>query len=125
MKKLFLVGLMMLAGSAWAEWVMYTKSENKEATHYFDPATIRKDGNMRRVWQLHDLRERNTAGVMSYRARMEYDCKQERSRYLSASTHSEPMAGGKVLDTMGWSNDWEEIAPETVTEIILNIVCAK
>ena len=50
MKKLFIVCLMMLAGSAWAEWVVYTNSENKEATHYFDPATIRKDGNMRRVW---------------------------------------------------------------------------
>jgi len=35
MKKLFLVCLMMLAGSAWAEWVMYSESE--QATFYFDP----------------------------------------------------------------------------------------
>lgn len=35
MKKLFLVVLMMLACSAWAEWVMYSESE--QATFYFDP----------------------------------------------------------------------------------------
>jgi hypothetical protein len=125
MKKLFLVGLMMIAGSAWAEWVMYTKSKNEEVTHYFDPATIRKDGKMRRVWQLHDLSERDTNGVMSFRVRTEFDCKQERSRFLSASTHSEPMAAGKVLNTVGESNDWEDIAPETVSERILKIVCSK
>jgi hypothetical protein len=38
---------LMLAGSAWAEWVMY--SNNDTNTFYYDPATIRKDGNLRRV----------------------------------------------------------------------------
>jgi hypothetical protein len=44
MKKLFLIGLMMLASSAWAEWVMYEETDT--ATHYFDPATIRIEGKM-------------------------------------------------------------------------------
>ena len=33
MKKLLLVGLMMLAGSAWAEWVMFDLT--KEVTFYY------------------------------------------------------------------------------------------
>ena len=33
MKKLFLVCLMMLTGSAWTEWVMY--DETKEVTFYY------------------------------------------------------------------------------------------
>ena len=124
MKKLFLVCLMMLAGSAWAEWVMYANSENEEATHYFDPATIRKDGNMRRVWTVSNLRERNIDGAMSYRMRNEYDCKRERHRLLAVSTHSEPMADGKVLITAG-EYEWEEVAPGTISDKILNLVCAK
>jgi len=120
MKKLFLVCLMMLAGSAWAKWVMYEGSE--EATFYFDPATIRKDGNMRRVWSVSNLRERKIDGTMSYRMRNEYDCKQERHRLLSVSTHSEPMAGGKVLVTAG-EYEWEEVAPMTISEKLLKMVC--
>ena len=123
MKKLFLVCLMMLAGSAWAEWVVYAESE--QTTFYFDPATIRKEGNMRRVWVLQDLRKPDkVGGEMSVRARMEYDCKNERIRTLGLSTHSEPMTGGTVLELGGEKQNWRAIAPETVTETIFNIVCA-
>jgi len=123
MKKLFLICLMMLAGSAWAKWVEY--EETDKSTHYFDPATIRKDGNMRRVWLLQDLRKRGRHGEMSRRIRVEYDCKQERYRFLGISGHSEPMAGGKVLGVETEENEWAAIAPDTIDEIMLNIVCAK
>jgi hypothetical protein len=36
MKKLLLVCLMMLASSAWAEWVMYDTTDTN--TFYYDPA---------------------------------------------------------------------------------------
>ena len=123
MKKLFLVVLMMLACSAWAEWVMYF--EAKTITYFYDPATIRKDGNMRRVWVLYDLRERYKEAEMSYRTQYEFDCKQERVRFLAASAHSEPMAGGKTLYSSGEENNWRAIAPGTIAETILKIVCAK
>ena len=123
MKKLFLVSLMMLAGSAWAEWVMYSQRES--VTYYYDSATIRKDGNMRRVWVLYDLRERYKEAEMSYRTQYEFDCKQERVRFLAASAHSEPMAGGKTLYSSGEENNWRAIAPGTIAETILKIVCAK
>ena len=124
MKKLFFVSLMaMLAGSAWAEWVMHSK--NEEVTFYHDPATIRKDGNMRRVWELLDFRKRAAKGDMSTRMRREYDCKQERYRYLAISTHTEPMAGGTILFSSGESNSYRSIAPGTFDETIFNIVCSK
>lgn len=123
MKKLFLVSLMLLAGSAWAEWVIFGATDT--ATHYFDPATIRKDGNMRRVWQLQELNKRHKDGEMSRRIRQEYDCKQERYKILGQTEHSEPMAGGEVLTNFGEMKTWVEIAPDTMSEKILKIVCAK
>ena len=72
---------MMLAGSAWAKWVMYDETETN--TFYYDPATIRKDGNMRQVWVLLNWRKRDKDNVMSHRLRYEYDCKQERYRFLA------------------------------------------
>jgi len=123
MKKLFLVCLMMLAGSAWAEWVFY--SETDSANFYYDPATIRKEGKMRRVWELRNSSQRDKNGAMSTRMLLEYDCKQERFRYLGISSHSEPMAGGKVLKTEGEDNNWMDIPPDIVAQTELRILCAK
>jgi hypothetical protein len=62
---------------------------------------------------------------MSRRYRVEYDCKQERSRYLGISEHSEPMADGELLKIFGEDKEWREIPPGTVANTILKIVCAK
>ena len=113
----------MLAGSALAEWVMYDTTDTN--TFYYDPATIRKDGHIRRVWKLQDLRKRHKDGEMSVRSREEFDCTQERMRYLALSTHSEPMAGGVVLESFGEDKDWRNVPPNTSLGTILNIVCTK
>ncbi len=124
MKKLFLLGLMtMLAGPAWAEWVMYFETKTK--TYYYDPATIRKDGSMRRVWRIQQLKQRIADGEKSRRMRIEYDCKEERYRILSASIHSEPMAEGKVIYSEIKDNIWTVIPPASASEAMFKIVCAK
>jgi hypothetical protein len=122
MKNLLLALALLVTGHAWAEWVLF--SETDTSTFYYDPATIRKDGHIRRVWQLGDLSTRHKDGEMSSRYRVEYDCKQERMKFLGLTTHSEPMASGTVLKTLGESKDWNEVPPRTVLEIIFKIVCA-
>ena len=69
------------------------------------------------------MRRKN--GDMSVRMRLEYDCKQESYRYLGLSGHSEPMAGGEVLGMEGEDNKWRAIAPDTIANTILNLVCSK
>lgn len=123
MKKLFLVCLMMLAGSAWAKWLMYF--EDKKIIYYYDPATIRKDGNIRLVWRVQELKQRTADGEKSRRMRIEYDCKEERYRILSASIHSEPMAEGKVIYSENKDNIWTVIPPASAAETMFKIVCAK
>jgi hypothetical protein len=124
MKKLFLICLMMLAGSAWAEWVMFEVNENYQ--FFYDPATIRKEGQIRRVWRLQNLMQPGKEGEMSRRMRLEYDCKSERHNLLSYSYHSEPLARGKELHReAGLPASWADIPPGTVGETMLKIVCAK
>ena len=123
MKKLCLVGLMMLAGSAWAEWVVYQKSE--KVTQYYEPATILKDGNMRQVWQLQNLSRSLQNGATSFRMLREYDCNKARWRSLAIYTHTEPMAGGTVLETAGEDSNWNGIRPDTIAEVLLDLVCVQ
>jgi hypothetical protein len=123
MKKLCLVGLMVLAGSAWAEWVVYQKSE--KVTQYYEPATIVKDGNMRQVWQLQNLSRSLQNGATSFRMLREYDCNKARWRSLAIYTHTEPMAGGAVLETAGEDSNWNGIRPDTIAEVLLDLVCVQ
>lgn len=122
-KKTLVLTLLLVTGPAWAEWVLV--SESGETDYYIDPATIRKDGNLARVWELNDLKQRAKDGELSRRYRIEYDCKQERFKLLSASEHSGFMASGTTLRTEILDGPWREIPPGTVSRLFLKIVCAK
>lgn len=115
--------LTLAAAPAWADWVKV--SETDEVTFYIDPATIRKDGNLRRVWEIQDLKKPDKEGVMSRRGLLEYDCKDERDRVLSFSAHSDPMAGGKLLFSLNEPGKWDYIPPETLRRTTMRIACAK
>lgn len=108
-----------------AEWVKVAESVNDDV-FYLNSATIRKDGNLRRFWSIVDSKERDKGGSISRRSLFEFDCKEERSRLLSYSYHSEPLAGGKVLKSSSTTGDnWAYIAPDTVKAAMLKIVCAR
>ncbi len=121
--RILLILLALVAAPAWAEWV--AMGETADIVAYIDPATIKKDGNLRRIWQLHELKQRDKDGTMSKRALVEYDCKEERQKVLSLSSHSEPWVGGKVLGSGSITSEWQYIAPNTTAAAILKIVCAK
>ena len=122
--KTLLLALLLVTGSAWADWVQV--AEREDMVLYIDPETIRKDGDLRRVWQIQNLKQRDKNGEMSSRVRVEYDCKQERYKMLSLSTHSGPMAGGTSLyQSSSEDIKWRDIPPGNLFEIVLKIVCAQ
>ena len=115
--------LTLAAAPAWAVWVKV--GETDDAFFYIDLATIRRDGNLRKVWEIHDMTQRGKLGEMSARFLTEYDCKEERVRIRSVSLHSDPMGRGKTLLSDSQPGKWNYIAPKTVSETFLQIVCAK
>jgi len=125
----YLIALLMLTAlPAWADWVEIAVSEDGVKTH-IDPTTIRKDGEFRKFWTLDNLpKGRNIGGinnVRSLRSRYEYDCKQERFRALSVSSHSEPNARGETLTQYDFPTQWNDIPPNSIGVTVLNRVCAQ
>ena len=114
--------LFLVTAPAWAEWVKV--SEVVSSTAYIDPATIQVNGNMRRVWELQELKERDKNGEISRRALTEYDCKEGRVRLLSFSFHSGPMATGDTLVSNYDPIQWIYIAPASSFETRFKLVCA-
>lgn len=122
--KYLLALLMLIASPAWAGWVELGRAENGNV-FYIDPATIRKDGNRRKVWTITDLNTASSSGALSRKHRIEFDCKEERSRFLSISAHSKLMGAGDVLLIDNGVGEWQEVAPATVNEAFLKRVCGK
>lgn len=122
---LFFIITSVFCAQAIADWVKI--GEVDDLAYYFDPATIRKAGNLRRVFVLQDFKERKSLGELSLRALSEYDCKNWVHRGLDISIHSGNMASGKVLSTMDVSDSskWQPVPPKTVSEIILKAACLK
>jgi hypothetical protein len=123
MKKVFLVALTLLAGSAWAEWVKM--GETDEGSLYIDAASVQREGQFRQVLELMDLKQRDEGGELSRRIRVQYDCALGLTKVLSISTHVEAMGTGKALVAVAREGLRKEVPPGTAYETSFKLLCAK
>jgi hypothetical protein len=122
--------MLFAATSAWAEWAKVT--ETGDTVFYVDRASIDPKGDLRRVAVIQDYAKQEPGGVRSRRVSYEIDCAAERLRSLSVTEHSEPMAGGKSVNSWERESEWLYVAPRTGSNIssrtayrtILRFVCS-
>jgi len=124
-----LIGLLLMAVSAgaMAEWTKIGAAADGKFDSYVDLSTIRKSGNVVKIWNLRDYKKTQIdAGGKSYLSwmtRMEYDCNEENFRQLSIYQYSGNMKNGDIV----WSGDvvdkWNSIPPESIGEVAFKIVC--
>ena len=100
-------------------------ADDETVVHYIDLASVRKSGTLRRVRVINDFKLRNKDGEMSFGTLNEFNCKERRTRILSLSTYSGPMAEGRVLVSGAIPGTWHSIAADTHAATILQIVCAE
>jgi len=85
--------LLTLTAPAWAEWVKYWESVAR--VNYYDPATIKINGNSREVLQVVNAKQRGREGEMSRLRLWEYDCKEKRRRILGGLVALRNDGGGR------------------------------
>jgi len=115
--------LIFISAPVWAAWEEVVTGVSGDVA-YIDPATIKKDGSIRRVWGLTDLANPTSEGILSRRYLREIDCKNERTRILTISGHSKAMGDGVTLGINAEAQSWNYIAPETVMSFIQKRVCS-
>ena len=123
MRILLTVLLMLATSQAWASWARV--HESAAAVFYVDPTTLRKDGNVRSVWQLQDVKGRAPKGELSFRILNEYNCKDKLVRRISRIAHSGHMATGTARVIGKESAVRDKIAPHTPDYVVLKFVCAQ
>jgi hypothetical protein len=121
----YLLALMLLVVlPASAEWMQIAESTSGNV-FLIDPASIKKEGNIRKVWGITNRASPDSYGVSSRKYRKEFDCSRERYRFLTNTSYTKPMGYGVALLTDSNAGQWVDIAPDTVDEELLKVICSK
>ena len=127
MTRLILMLLLVLSTApAYAEWVRV--SESAEATVYADPGTIRRNGNLVKMWNLYDFETIQTnadSSFLSSNGQGEYDCAEERRRGLAFAWFSGHMGHGKPVYSNSDEQKWRPISPGSIDQTLWKFACAK
>ena len=123
-----LISLLVLSsGSVCAEWVALGESDS-ETTVYVDPDTIRRKGDLVKMWELYDFKPIRTVAGNSYfssKAQIENDCAEERRRTLAFTWFSGNMGSGKVVFSESHEGRWAPVAPDTIGLMLWTFACGK
>ncbi len=126
-KPLLILMLAVVSSSAMAEWVWVTGSFEEATMIYANPATIRKKGNIVKLWTLTDYKVAKRLSdkkYMSSKEQYQYDCKEERSRLLTVTAFSKNMGKGEVVGT-GGPTEWDSVMPDSLDEASWKFACGK
>jgi hypothetical protein len=115
-------GLLWGLGPATA-WAWTRIGETPEVTLYVNRKSIEREDNIRRVWEMQDLKTPDSEGVRSRRYLNEYDCTYKMHRLGQMTSFAGPkMTGEKVAEVkdMGY---WRKIPPNGVFVLTYIALC--
>jgi hypothetical protein len=129
MKRLLLFTLLVLStGPAYAEWIPVSDGDEAGKTVYVDPATIRRNSNLVKMWQFYDYKTVQTVGgvrFLSAKEQWEFDCAEERSRVLALKEFSGNMGSGTVVFTNSQVGNWIPVMPGSIGHTVWTVACRK
>lgn len=86
-------------------------AETEQVTLYVNRNAIERDGTVRRVWEMQDLKQPDADGVSSRRYLNEYDCANKMYRISRMSSFAGPQLSGKKLFQLDDPGYWRKIPP--------------
>jgi len=125
MRPVIFAVLLLSSGPAWSGWVQMS-SEAEGSVMYADPDTLKVDGQVRQILELHDLKAPDKVrGHRSARVLTEYDCKEARIRLLREEYFSGQMGGGERLGGTTEPTGWFTLSPGTRGWNLMKFVCSR
>ena len=129
MKRLLLMMPLVLLsnGPVYAEWVLLGTAD--DGTHFYvDRDTIRRKGDLVKMWALFDYNAIHTdpgGSFLSVNMQKQFDCAEERARLLAFTDYSGNMGSGKVVYSDSDERKWEPIIPRSINQALWQIACGK
>ena len=124
-----LITLLVLSSvPAYAEWELVSGDDEAGLTVYVDRDTIRRKGNLVKMWQLYDYKTVQTVAgdsLLSVQRQNEYDCMEERTRMLAYTWFSSNMGKGRVVYRAADEQQWEPVVPRSIDRTLWKVACGK
>jgi hypothetical protein len=128
-----LIAVLLLSNvPAHAEWVALEKDYLLPGlqTVYVDPDTIRREGNLVRIWQLTDFKwmqgsARGPARFSSTKTHKQLDCQEQLVRLLAYTEFSLQMGTGIRVDGYVDKDHWLPVEPESINYALWQLACSK
>lgn len=123
MNRYIAIFLMSISVNAIAGWVEITKTQTN--SFYYDPTTMKRTGNIIRVWRLRDNISPIKNGAYSSRMLVEVDCDSGQQRTIEYSYHTGHMGDGEIIERNTTVSQWFLVPtlPNTVQEISKKLFC--
>lgn len=121
-----IVLLLLSSGTASAEWVEV--GSTADITIYVNPDTIRRKGDLVKMWHLFDYKTAQTYrgnSFLSIKGQRQYDCADERDRILASTGFSDNMGKGNVAYIIHDEPKWTPVAPDSIAEGLWKVACGK
>ncbi len=131
MTRLLLIALTLLvlsSGPAYAEWFKVSDGDEAGQTVYVDPATIRRDSNLVKMWQFYDYKTVQTIGSIRFltaKEQWEFDCAEGRSRVVARKEFSGNMGSGTMVSTNSQVGKWLPVMPASMGQTVWEVACGK
>ena len=116
---------------AYAGWVAVEETYQDPGlrTVYFDPDTIRREGNLVMLWQLMDFKwmqgNRSPSRFLSTKTQMQFDCAEKRLRLLAYSEFLRHMGTGRRNDGYVDTGNWVPVKPDSMNQALWEVACGK
>lgn len=120
--------LSLTSGPAYAEWVKVSDSDETGKTVYVDPATIRRNSNLVKMWQSYDFKTVQTLGSIRFltaKEQWEFDCAEERSRVVARKEFSGNMGSGPMVSTNSQVGKWVPVILGSIGQTVWKVACEK
>ena len=104
-------------------WHYATSTENDSMLLFVSQKSIRREGLFRKAWVILGNAQPDPAyKTLSTKGLYKFDCVEERSLRMAASTYSGPFGRGDVLESFS-SSQWEYVVPDSVFAYVMKYVC--
>jgi hypothetical protein len=121
--------LVLSSGPVYAEWVVVSGNDKTGMTVYVDPDTIRRKGDLVKVWQLIDFKTmqggRSPGRFLSTKFQKQFDCAEERLRLLACTDFSGNMGTGEPADAYVDEGNWVPVEPDSINQALWEVACNK
>ena len=127
-KLLLLISLLFITTSVFAEWKFYDLSK-AGGMQYYDNSSITRNGDKVKVMHYANFSQDNEltklTKMSSARVLYEIDCVNETREILEFKAFSKTDLKGDMTDAMNPKPEIENIVPDSIGAVLMNLVCKK